>query len=227
MTLGGGDPYQYNWIGDILKFAKTKNLFVHIDTNAIRMKETNKNIEILTNYVDLIGIPLDGSNEYTHDLSRMKKGNFNLIINKLNWLSFIKDRLKINTFVAAHNIDDLINLSLYIKDINPKIWSIYQYWPINNNPKVNEKYFLNNPIFEKTTNTLKKDFIKSNIILDISGKNKRRKKYPIITHNGDAYIHHNKDDLLLKIGNIFLDSTIDKMIYSCQKDNFDFEFRYS
>ena len=227
LTLGGGDPYQYNWIGEILKLARTKKLFVHIDTNAIKMSETNKNIEILNNYVDLIGIPLDGSNKYIHDLSRKKEGNFDLINKKLNWLSFMKDRLKINTFAASHNINDLINLSFYIKEINPKIWSIYQYWSINNNSRVTEKNFLNDTVFGNITNVLKKDFTKSNIILDASDKDKRRKKYPIITHNGDVYIHHNKNDLLLKIGSIFLDSTIDDIIYSCQKDNFDFEFRYS
>ncbi|MBK8063315.1 MAG: radical SAM protein [Betaproteobacteria bacterium] len=70
LTVGGGDPFQYRFLPDILRFAHSLNLFVHVDTHAKGLRQTAENLELLRSSVDLIGLPMDGSSPAVHDLMR-------------------------------------------------------------------------------------------------------------------------------------------------------------
>lgn len=219
ITIGGGDPFNYDWIFEVIVFSKEKGLFVHIDSNMILLNETDINKRILNENVDLIGIPLDASNSRTHDLVRNKKGHYNLIKSKIDWLSFMVDRLKINTFVNSKNIDNLDLLSDDILSINPRIWSLYQYCSVYHNDDMISKYYVNDQSFNHQTSKIIDKLNRTSIDLELTYSTKRVKKYPIVSSDGIAEILVEKDKPYLILGSIFIPSTMDKIKENCFDSN--------
>lgn len=210
ITIGGGDPFQYPWILEILHYAKSEGLFVHIDTNGIGIKENSNTQKYIDEYVDLIGLPLDGATASIHNLMRSSEIHFELILKKIEWFSSIKNKLKINTLLSKLNINDLEKFANLIKMINPKIWSIYQFWELNNEENIIKKYSLDNDIFMDKTRFIKSRFENLDIKIEIAYKNKRVKKYPIVDNNGNVYIH-NEDNLMTNLGSVFQEGITNKV----------------
>lgn len=223
ITIGGGDPFQYNWIKEVIMFAKKSGLFVHVDTNAFMLKENDDNKEFIVNYIDLIGIPFDAWTENLKDEIRNKKNYYNLIRKKIEWLNSFSTNLKINTFMSKKNIYELNQIADFILEINPNIWSIYQFCSVNHIDNIKLKYELNDNLFKSYTNLLLNKFKESKVKLEIVSSKNREKKYPIVTSDGKIEIFNYHDKKHYYLGNIFSKDIMKRIEENCQNNK---SFRY-
>ena len=215
VTFGGGDPFQYKSIVPAIHKAKELGLFVHVDTHARGLSESLSYSNLLENFIDLIGLPLDGSTCHIHNNMRSSQGHFELILNKLKWIKSHNIKIKLNTLVSSINIDDLTQLSELILEIKPARWSIYQYWPVGPAERVASQHLLSDDVFSENTNKIDLQKFESKTIVEVNAAESRRKTYPIIHHNGEVYLHTeyplNRFNLM---GSIF-DGDILSKIQSC------------
>lgn len=214
LTIGGGDPFQYSFVAKMLRHAKSMDLFVHVDTHGKGLRQSLTNLYLIENAVDLLGLPLDGSNRLIHDQMRNSHNHFDLVCKRIEWLAPLRSRLKINTVAAALNLRDMHELSEVIKTLTPARWSIYQYWPLGPSASVNNKFGISDAEFCATTSMLYHNMSDSNISLEINSQESRRVTYPIIHHDGNVFVHkafpHND---FIFLGSIF-DKNILKLICS-------------
>ena len=228
VTIGGGDPFQYGFIGDLLKKAKEKSLFVHVDTNANCLVKSKQTFSLIRDYVDLIGLPLDGATAHIHDGMRSKDGHFNLVMRCIEWLGPLQNRLKINTMISKRNIQQMFDLCLLINKLAPIRWSIYQFMPIGPATLVSDDYSIGDSHFRAISESLTCSFITNKqIAVEISDCHSRKCTYPIIHHDGSVYVHSDLSlDGLLQIGNIFDNGIRAKIIKNCKQERSTARSRY-
>jgi sulfatase maturation enzyme AslB (radical SAM superfamily) len=130
ITISGGDPFKYGFLKDsIKKYLKVP--FIHVDTNGMSLTEND--YPFLDEFISLVGFPLDGSNEQVHGLTRTKE-HYKKIICHLDDLRDHKVVIKVNTVLHDGNIDDIDNIAKLLSDYRVKLWSIYDFWRIQNTP---------------------------------------------------------------------------------------------
>lgn len=216
ITFGGGDPFQYTFIEFILRRAKMSGLYVHVDTHGKALRQSEKNLTLLIETVDLLGLPLDGSTSEMHDRMRSTSGHFEIIRCCLNWLKPYRERLKINTLVSARNIEDLPMLANLVASVAPIRWSIYQYWPLGPGESVSTVHYVCNREFEEKARYAAEIMAGSNTVVEINNKESRRRTYPIIHHDGSIFVHSPAPQNSFRyIGSIFDEGVLSLIIKLC------------
>ncbi|ETI60842.1 radical SAM protein [Marinomonas profundimaris] len=189
VTFGGGDPFQFRGLAPAIIKAKELGLFVHVDTHAITLSKSKENSYLIDNYVDLIGLPLDGSTDKVHDLMRGRIGHYDLIIDKISWLRNHEVLIKLNTMISSVNEFDLVNLGELVQRIQPDRWSIYQYWAVGPAVKALSNHMLEKDAFLESIRRLNCKAI-DGVVVEINSSESRRGTYPILNHLGDVHFHH-------------------------------------
>jgi MoaA/NifB/PqqE/SkfB family radical SAM enzyme len=189
ITFGGGDPFQYSFIEFILRRAKMSGLYVHVDTHGKALRQSEKNLALLIEAVDLLGLPLDGSTSDMHNQMRSTAGHFEIISCRLDWLKLYRERLKINTLVSARNVEDLPILANLVVSVAPIRWSIYQYWSLGPGESVSPIHCVSDQKFEENARHAAKIMTGSNTIVEINNRESRRGTYPIVHHDGSIFVH--------------------------------------
>lgn len=189
ITISGGDPLNYIFIKDCISILSNIP-FIQIDTNGIKL--TERDDEWMMGKIQLLGLPLDGSNVNTHRITR-SEDHFHKIINHLNRLKDKNLPIKINTVVHKGNIGDLLELAKLLSDFNIALWSIYEFWKINETASCNcniEK--AESDILMDTINILQN----GNIKIEYSAVKHRSNGYFFIDHTGMCYTisHVNKNE---------------------------------
>lgn len=221
ITIGGGDPFQYDYIHEIVMKAKSRYLIVHIDTNGVLLRESLDNFNMISDAVDLLGLPLDGPTANVHDLVRECCGHFESVMNKLSWLKDknLNNKVKINTIVTALNSNDLSGIVEIVKKYSPARWSIYQYWAVGPARSVKSVYSISEEHFFECVKSVVESQLGKNIEVEINASDSRRKTYPIIHHDGNVYVHEKfPGDSFVAIGNVFDSDILDKIEASCSDD---------
>lgn len=215
VTFGGGDPFQFSDLAPAIIKAKRLGLFVHVDTHAITLAKSKDNSYLLNNYIDLIGLPLDGSTDEIHDLMRGREGHFDLINDKLAWLKDHKVSIKLNTMLSAINESDLSNLAMLVQKIHPDRWSIYQFWPVGPAIKAQSVHMLDSSNFLECVRKLDRKKLQGTVV-EINTSESRRSTYPILNHLGEMHFHHEHPVNEFKyVGSIFEEDISSKMERLC------------
>jgi MoaA/NifB/PqqE/SkfB family radical SAM enzyme len=129
ITFGGGDSFSKRSFRESCKLAKERGLFTQVDTNGISIEKGD--FAFIDNYVDLIGISLDGIGE-THNFMRRSNDLFSKVDNVLQTLEESNTIIKINTILTKQNkesINDIYRYLMQFKNIDR--WSIYQFFPLS------------------------------------------------------------------------------------------------
>jgi len=190
ITFGGGDPFQYPYIGELAERAKAAGLIVHIDTHGKSLKQSLANTQLVTKTIDLIGLPLDGPNPNVHDDMRNTSGHFEIVMKRLRWLSRIGAKFKINTIVSRRNVDSLLELATHVHDLAPWRWSIYQYMPLGPGARVSTAHSLELAEFQSAIGRVREKFgLQHKSLIEVSDKDSRRMTYPIVHHDGTVFVH--------------------------------------
>lgn len=219
ITIGGGDPFQYRFAFELMRKAKSRGLFVHVDTHGKSLLQSEENLSSLASFVDLLGLPLDGSVAAVHDLMRSTAGHFDLVQRRLRWLFPLKDRIKVNTIVSATNSADIHALASLISSYEPARWSIYQYWPIGPGAAVKEKYSLSDDSFARYTENVDAFFENQRTFVEVNARESRRDTYPIIHHDGQVFIHSRPpENSFTPLGTIFDADILMKIEGGCSSE---------
>jgi MoaA/NifB/PqqE/SkfB family radical SAM enzyme len=193
VTFGGGDPLIYPEFREILKISRQMGFFVHVDTNGICISE--KDLSLIKETVDLIGLPLDGSTPEMVDLMRKSTvNNYTKVLDLINKLQNSSTKIKINTVASKINQSNLFDLFLMLSKLKIDRWSLYQYVPLLGSKEVINSYTLSKKDFIFLINKINKN--KFDFVFEPSSIEERHKTYIFTSPNGDAYIHdpenHNK-----------------------------------
>lgn len=216
ITIGGGDPFQYPFIPAILRHAKSCGLFVHVDTNGKGLRQSPSNLKLIEDTVDLLGLPLDGSESTVHDQMRNSPKHFGLICGRIAWLGSLRSRLKINTIVSAANSHDIANLGRLLTSLAPARWSVYQYWPLGPAARAATKHSISDALFLRSTAALSEITGDNGPVLEIIPGECRRNTTPIIHHDGEVFAHTAfPNDEFLSLGSIFDSDSLKLMCSAC------------
>lgn len=219
ITIGGGDPFQVRFLSNILNLAKSLGFFVHVDTHGKGMRESRGLLRLLRRNVDLLGLPIDGSCASVHDCMRGSPGHFDVVIRRLRWLTDLRCRIKINTIVSAANISDLPALSVFVANLRPARWSVYQYWPLGPGARAAGKHSVSDLAFAEACAKVGSIFACTDTELEINHQESRRGTYPILHHDGDVFVHASApENTLVRLGNIFEEKILDRILLHCTPD---------
>lgn len=227
LTVGGGDPFQYSFIGRVLKRAKKLGLFVHVDTHGRSLRPTVANYSLMEGSVDLIGLPLDGPNPSTHDGMRNSPGHFDVVRRRLDWLNNIDVNVKINTLVARSNINSIMQLGELIRAIAPSRWSLYQYWPVGPAAAVHLEHDIEAVSFLEVANTVADRLAATSTVVEVCPRDRRRATYPIVHHDGSVFVHDSSPrDSFRFLGSLFSGDILDVVASACGSDRPEAAERY-
>jgi len=183
--ITGGEPLMHSKIEQIFKLIKEYNMAICLSTNGDFYKEKK---QLILDYVDTIGLPIDGSNAKIHDKLR-GNGNFN------NVLYFLRDTYKISnkkyrigTVVTSSNFDDLVNMAKLLKQFKDKIvyWKLYEYISYNSQDEYLNLSQNQSSQFKEVIKSMSEFFPEEKIINDT--KEKRNRSYFLIKPNGDVFV---------------------------------------
>lgn len=224
VTIGGGDPFLYPFLPAMIRSAKKAGLFVHVDTNALALRQTPEVAELIAESVDLIGLPLDGSNARIHGAMRSSPGHFDLILRKLAWLDFCVRKIKVNTIVTAANVADLPLLRDLVERLRPARWSVYQYWPLSLGAKAQVSHGIERQSFVSAVASLE---ALKHVRMEVNPLPSRRLTYPFVSHEGEVYLHSGSSlSDYEKLGTLFDDRVVDELFSRCGPEREEAKDRY-
>ncbi|WP_342042599.1 radical SAM protein [Bacillus sp. OTU2372] len=155
ITFGGGDSFSKGSFRKSCILAKENGLFTQVDTNSISITESD--FSFIENYVDLIGISLDGIGE-KHNNMRKSKNLFNKVNLVLQKLKESNTRIKINTILTKQNSDYIYDLYRYLLEFeNIDSWSIYQFFPLSSAKEKKDTFEISDDDFDNALTFLDKE----------------------------------------------------------------------
>jgi MoaA/NifB/PqqE/SkfB family radical SAM enzyme len=219
VTFGGGDPFQYSFISEVLRLAKASGLFVHVDTHGKSLQQSAANLELLESAVDLLGLPIDGSTSKIHDGMRDSPGHFEVIANRLKWLRSVRTPVKLNTVISAVNLPDVQLLASHVRSHAPSRWSVYQFWPLGPASNVDSKHGVSDSEFARAAECIIDAFAGSATKIEINARESRRDTYPIIHHDGTVFVHSRPPyNTFIPLGNISESEVMSKILDCCSEE---------
>ena len=147
ITLSGGDPLARKDIKQIVQGIDALGFDINLDTAGTPLLDNEPEQTIsaqeISKTVNLIGIPLDGSNDEIIEKFRTKCGSTLVETEKiLEFLGKEGCRISINTVVHSGNIDNLNEIYRIIaKYPNVIRWELHQFVALGGGSKVNEPQF--------------------------------------------------------------------------------------
>ena len=209
ITFGGGDPFLYRGFPELVETAKKLGLFVHVDTNINSMSK--QKFESCKEFIDLIALPIDGSPNI-HDNMRQSHGHFIKVIRALymvcEYFTVHSKKIKINTVVSKKNAESMPFVYNLCVDMKIDIWSLYQYWRLNNSAHLIQGYDISDRLFDASLSFIPAD---SQVLIEKNKSASRAHTYFFCSHSGQAYTHDPENqDRYIMLGSIFDDRSIEK-----------------
>lgn len=202
ITVGGGDQLSRPDIIQLLSKIKKLGYRIYLDTvgtsflsDANTVFHSNGNVSYIDPikikpYVDLIGIPLDGSNNEI--MTKFRTGRPKIFSEQIKILSLLNQHnmpLCVNTVVTKDNFDDLYNIYTIIKKYHSiEEWQLFQFMPIGPLGYKNRKdYIIGDKEFQSCINDLLKKMGHTSIKITAKSRIKRKGKYLLIDTDGDCW----------------------------------------
>lgn len=199
ILLTGGEPLIRKDIDQIILELKKLDFKLFIDTNGdLFFKHT----DILSRYVDIIGLPIDFPN-----LSYRNEDNLKIV---LKILSYFKDKkqfpkIRIGTVVTKDNFRKLDKIGELLKKYPVRHWKLYQFTPQGKNAiKHRTSIEIHKDQFKTVTQKIESKYSRF-FKITVSSREDRNRAYFFINPDGTVSIPI--DDLNVcrqrKIGNVF------------------------
>lgn len=205
VTLCGGDPLAREDIINLTDKIKEIGLSISLDTvgspiikdvkidkkTTIKQMDANK----ISNNVDVIGIPIDGSNNEIFKRFRQTKAD--LLSEQLavcEKLHQVGASICINTVAHKGNLEDAEELAKLIKTLDYiNKWQIFQYEPLGKYGVKNRKSFeITDEQFQDFQSSVFKVFGNNTDKVQFKSFNDRKNVYMLIDNSGNAWIPSEK-----------------------------------
>ena len=201
IVFTGGEPLIRKDIDELLKYANVANLRTVLSTNGTLLLD---HLDTINQYVDWLGLPLDGDNQKTNDSMRPLFGHFDII---MKILDRIKDKtilpnIKIGTVVSKLNYDHIEGIGSILEDVPISTWKLYQFTPLERGRLNKESLYLQDDEFEQICKRIIECYPKLHIV--VSSIKDREGSYFLIKPDGSVVTPY--DEMYLKIGNLLCTS---------------------
>lgn len=207
ITFGGGDPFKYKEIRDLIAFAYHSGFEVQIDTNGLGLKAND--YSLIEEHCSLLSLPLDASTGIIHDQLRVYNGHFDLVVNHLQNMKNYNIRLKVNTVVTKQNVDDLINMPDLLNNLNVNIWSLYQFYPQHSAKECENIYSITDNNFNDLVDKISAK--SKNFVFEPGTIDQRTGSYLFVSPNGLLYTHNpEKKGEYLFLGDFFSQTSFNR-----------------
>lgn len=125
LGITGGEPLLHPNIEEILSHIHDQGMRIYLSTNCDRYVRCR---DVIRDTVSIIGIPLDGADQDTHDSPR-GTGSFDAVthaIEDIHRSGVVK--IKVGTVVTRRNINDLSRIGCLLKPFENSIhlWKLYE-----------------------------------------------------------------------------------------------------
>lgn len=241
VTVSGGEPLARPDIVALLQKIHALGFKINLDTVgtafidlAVTLKDKcvapQVALKDIAPFVNMIGIPLDGSNDAV--IKTFRHGRKNLFLEQIKVLDTAEQttetpvRLCINTVVHQQNIADLKRIADILLGYRCiKEWQLFEFMPIGPLGFLNkDKYAITNKAYNEAFKDLKAyvDEKGGSLKLTKKTKKKRKKLYVLVDTDGNAWmpdyekmsIGREKDTTSKRkiIGNILNQADIEKII---------------
>ncbi|WP_426350228.1 radical SAM protein [Alloiococcus sp. CFN-8] len=192
ITFGGGDPFSKSSFRKSCILAKENGLFTQVDTNCLAITKSDYNF--IENYVNLIGISLDGIGN-THDNMRKSNKLFSKAESVLRTLMKSNTKIKINTILTKQNKDSVYDIYRYLSELDSIYsWSIYQFFPLSVAKENQEIFEICNEDFDNALTFLNKEERK--FIIEKLKYSDRVIGYVFCDEQGNIYTNSLKGDYM-------------------------------
>ena len=176
LVFTGGEPLLRNDIATLITFAKEQGLFTILHTNGLLLRK--EFVDGMEGCLDQINLPLDGYNEETNGLMRLK-GHFQRILDCFDLLKNREIKVIISTVATEINKDFLVKISKIIPDFIYK-WRIFQFSPQGKAAKVTNRYNISDNDFKKIARQIEKLDLSFKVQLISNRDKKFRDSYYIV-----------------------------------------------
>lgn len=201
VTLCGGDPLTRLDIIELLEKIKEIGFTISLDTvGSPIIKDVIKDKQIvvkqldaqkLANLVDVIGIPIDGSNNEI--FKRFRQTNVDIVSQQLaicEELHKFGAHICINTVAHKGNLKDAYGLAKLVKQLNYiNKWQIFQYEPLGKFGLKNRELFeITDKQFAEFQSEVLEVFNNDITKLQFKASHNRKNAYMLIDNSGNAWI---------------------------------------
>lgn len=202
LILTGGEPLLDENILEIIKIARSNNIFTSIHTNGLLL---NDNIlEIIRTDIGRISLPLDGSSNAMNFVMRSERNYFNQIDDIIKSLKHKGISFSIKTVATRKNIDDIEKMVNIISDFNPIVWLITEFKSLKRG-KIHEDEFLLHPgEFEKLRLNIRNNSLNISFFSNYDST-----KYPHFFIDSRGYVFTNSIKNDYYVGDMFSNSISD------------------
>jgi radical S-adenosyl methionine domain-containing protein 2 len=198
ISFTGGEPLLVNTLEKLIIYSKKLGFTTELCTNGSLLSK--KFIKKVQNNLDMISLPLDGSNNKIINKIRNEKYHFSKFIKTIDLLSDMHIEVRINTLVTQHNKNDLIRIYGILKNYpNIKIWKLLRYYYLDSE---NEMYSLT----KKEYYSVVSDILKLDAPFEIKTRQQQKnyqESFILLDAEGGVYITAEHKHHIL--GNIFKD----------------------
>lgn len=199
ILLTGGEPLLREDFNEVIEELKKHDFKIYLDTDGDYFFKFK---DLVTKYVDMIGLPIDFP-----DTSYRNKDNFKKILKVLDHFRGLKKRprIRIGTVVTKDNYKIIEKIGSLLKDYPIDVWKIYQFTPQEINALKNrESLEIAQEEFDEVTENIKNNFSPFFKVI-VSKRENRTRAYFFINPDGTVIVPI--DDLIIcrqkEIGNIF------------------------
>lgn len=120
----GGEPLLYKNLESALSYAKKRNLFVIVNTNATRLNE--KNTSILKQYTDHLLISLQGFNPSSEYQLTRTRTDFQRKILNINRLKTLLPSVQLGTIISRTLLRNFAGYIHLIKSLGIRSWGLFR-----------------------------------------------------------------------------------------------------
>lgn len=179
----GGEPLVRKDIDQLLGHAKGLGMRVTLSTNGILVA---RHIEAIKDFVDDIGIPIDGSTTEINGLSRVgNKKHLDLVLSMIDFVRTLKPDIEITirTVVTQSNKGDIENIGKILSDKPIDRWKVCQFSIPNFEQLQNWDRLRVSSEFDEATRNLPSLFPELNV--EVQTLAQQMKGYVLVWPNGD------------------------------------------
>lgn len=197
IVITGGEPTLRHDLAGIIHSVKSYGFNTRFETNGILVDR--KFLSSIKNDLDLLGLPLHGSNPKLHDYIVKKKGHFEIIRQRAKTANELDISLKITTAVSRKNIDDIENIASYLSaEIHPAIYALNEIARMN----MECDTYAENSLREGEFDSMKEKLLKKNLPFKLSLCSTKDSPNAYISVNPDFTISISRGNGEEKLGDL-------------------------
>lgn len=159
VSLTGGEPLVVKDVDTIIKLLSEMGFKIYLSTNGLLL---NQHIEIVSKYVDILGVPIDSVNSHIQIEMGRDKEIIRMNLDNLVKIKYMNPAIctKVGSVATALNYKQIFEVGEIIFHLEKPVdsWRVYQFTEYGNARFFSCKYSIKNEIYNKLCVDLRERF---------------------------------------------------------------------